>query len=407
VSIALAAGCATGPSLDHADVIGAKDSAVVRIIENHVPDSVARRMRLVETLRIGGTGSDSLDRVQHVRVDGAGSMVVVDRGRARLFDARGRQVVDFGAAGDLLSPLQSFFADEEIAFRDADPSERLVVFRRDGSPVSARSLALEDWSLLIPRAWTPRGWVVSVFDPASLRAMDEGDHDVVLRLMRPNRSGPGDTVRVLPWRWPAGPDGSGPVMPLFEAGPQFDFDGSGRMYLVAGNTFRIETWSADGVLLRVVTRDHDAIPIDPPDIDEVVALMREFVNEETTLPLSGRDEVHTFLEKQVRAGAASSGLRFMPPISELHVSAEGAIWVRRSDREKPALFALRRLVKLPRLEAKQEWDVFGPDGRYTATVQTPPRFTAMAAADRALYGVIRDERGIPYVVQLELRTDAR
>jgi hypothetical protein len=90
-------------------------------------------------------------------------------------------------------------------------------------------------------------------------------------------------------------------MPLFEAGPQFDFDGSGRMYLVAGNTFRIETWSADGVLLRVVTRDHDAIPIDPPDIDEVVALMREFVNEETTLPLSGRDEVHTFLEKQVRA----------------------------------------------------------------------------------------------------------
>jgi hypothetical protein len=46
--------------------------------------------------------------------------------------------------------------------------------------------------------------------------------------------------------------------------------------------------------------------------------------------------------------------------------------------------------------------VFGNDGRYLGTVSMPPRFTPFFIRDERVYGVIRDDLDVQYVMVLHL-----
>ena len=95
----------------------------------------------------------------------------------------------------------------------------------------------------------------------------------------------------------------------------------------------------------------------------------------------------------------------LPFLESLLVSREGFIWAQRADRHpRPAMravaaaFGYIRAVWPPAWRAPSVFDLFTPDGVYRGTVEVPSEFVPLAVTHDRIFGFVRDELDVEYVV---------
>lgn len=156
--------------------------------------------------------------------------------------------------------------------------------------------------------------------------------------------------------------------------------GDGRIYLSRGRPYQVDVFSPQGDLIRSVRRAHPAVPLGPEDVEEHLALAREYLLGDDH---PGRREMGPgeldFYERRVRAQAGFPMADHRAPLRRLLVGRAGSFWVERVDHRSPALLELEATFTEPFRDRIAEgpnlWDLFDPEGRFLGQVELPPPST--------------------------------
>lgn len=340
--------------------------------------------RIVEELRIGavdGEGPEVFGRVRSVIPDAQGRMWVMDSQafELRLFDADGNFVRVVGGPGEgpgefAMSPCTFPGPDGEIWVEDM--LRRWQRFDSAGNYLGSHPVTSNLGCGI--RRWTPDGRFLVVNTVRDPQPSSTGFY-VVHRLEEGGQLVPGDTIHppelspppLVTW---VSADGRGRItMPLpFAPRPARVLAASGDFWVADGDgPYVIRRESAEGDTLLVIERDYEPIPIPASVRDEAI---RDFRRDGMT-PEGGFDP--------------NDVPRFYPAFESFQTGPDGALWV------------WRQLA-----EGEVGLDVFTPDGRYLGQAQTPADFDRMTIHTITrdhLYGIVRDELDVPYVVRLGIR----
>jgi hypothetical protein len=350
---------------------------------------------LVPELRIGSVegGDDSFSPGILAVVGPERSVFVLDpqQQRVAVFDARGRRVRAFGrrgeGPGELLSPSALGWVGDTLWV--IDPMQlRTTLFRADG-----RVVRTVPWRVgsaasgpAVPTALLTGGSALTRIDgPAELVATGRMTRGPVLRTDREGRvrdtlawhplghqvlriaaggrrlytSQPWDDTPLLA----AAPDGGAVVLVEREAA-------RGER----GN-FTVTRLDARGDTLYSRRFAYAAV--------EVPRGFRERFARETARGLAAALRAAPGpLEEVVRREVFVP--RYRPPVTAVVAGRDGTVWLRREEREGAAVVT---------------WMVLDPRGRVEAEVRAPRELAVQQAERGAVWGVVRDELGIPYVVR--------
>lgn len=373
------------------------DTTVVRI------SGVGVELTVEEELRIGtldGPDEYTFGSVAGMAVSADRTMYVIDSHSRdiRMYDAAGSFVRRFGGPGAGPGELQQpsgigLLPDGRLVVRDYQ-NARVNVYSADGE-------SLASWPI-------PGG-----FGTTSPMFVDR-QGNVYLDILA-DRSGPGigrvgllrldstgavvDTLfRPLadvevPRLEATSPDGRGrsffgvPFWPV----PVTTLNDDGAFVGGIGDRYAITTWHADGTVQRI-ERDVPPVPVQPGEAATVV--------EQTTRGL-----------RQTQPDWRWAGPRppeSKPYFTSLHAGADGRLWVRlsqpaeRRDPDPDARPDPRGQPPLDQWVAPTAYDIFERDGSYVGTARMPDRFTVMYMRGDHVWGVLRDDFDVPYVVRMRL-----
>jgi hypothetical protein len=158
-------------------------------------------------------------------------------------------------------------------------------------------------------------------------------------------------------------------------------------------TYRIDVFAPSGQLVRRIERDFEPVAVFPRDVETLL----DFVD-----GVLARDSVlrtySSYLATNIAARAERGYGDALPPLGKILVGRNGSFWVERIDAPPPGLGDLDRLPARQPLPLPTRWDRFDREGRFLATVETPPRFYGMAVDGGEITGVEYDEFLVEYVV---------
>jgi hypothetical protein len=417
--------CGAASSNDDTNRVEVTDSAGVQLVRNLDPTADLAGVELVEDLRIGvldGAEEYQFFRVTGVAVDADGRIFVADAGdhAVRIYDQDGTFVRGFGrpgqGPGEFTMPSGLFVRHDTVHVADRGGSGfTSVLFDTTGALLTTFSNLLPNGSRVTPLGASDAGWLVSD-DSLFSRQQRERAGDVIRN--------PSTIARIVAADLPAatasraaadsllvpvitylgarifyslGSEGGSEQFPLgnypfFEPTPARAVDGRGFVHIARGWPYVIDTYDADGALVRRMTRAHDSIPVDDALMGEVMRRARAHYD---TLTQVRGASMRTY---ENRAGYPRIG--FVPVTSTIQASDDGWLWVRRPDLE-PDPVALAFSIGLP--PRPSYWDVFDRDGVLRHTVELPPRFALRAVTAESIVGVMRDELDVQYVVRFGFR----
>ena len=190
-------------------------------------------------------------------------------------------------------------------------------------------------------------------------------------------------------------DGGGTVAePLWQPPREYAVDGSGNTHVSHGLPYRIDVRDADGELWRVIEREHRPVRMSDALNDRYWQKVEAWLD---TAHWSAHElEVET---AALRGRADLPAHDHLPALGRLVVSADGMIWAQRLDLLEDPL-----PIEWTRERVRQDtfWDVFDHEGRFIATVRLPAGFRAVEAADRSIYGVLRDDLDVEHIARFTL-----
>jgi len=341
------------------------------------------RWRLTEELRIGavdGAGPELWERVGGVAVDGGGRLWVTDvaASQVRVFDNAGRHVRTVGRAGggpgEFRSPHHIWITPaQEVWVVDPD-ARRLEVFDTAGSRLHGVALGGHPESVTAEQqyVWTNDGLLYQTITRAA-PGPTRNRLAVVRHRWEAGTLTPLDTFRVPnvgpPPRYttmielPRGPAMAIIAIPFAHA-PRRTLGPDGTVWISEGDgAYRIRRQNVSGDTLRIIERAVEPIPVP----DSVRARMREGLPGDGDAP-----EIPDVIA----------------PFETFHPSPDGTLWVRR--RTGPRTYVL---------------DVFDAAGRYQGEAVTDVnlgRFSVQLVTPDALYGTMRDDLGVQYVVAVRI-----
>lgn len=406
--VMVGAGCGGDPGVGGAgswvaehDTVG--DTVVVRTVDGSVWGG---ERTLVEEIRIGtleGPAETTFGRVANVGVDASGRIHVVDAQArtVRVFDPAGTYLHSVGHEGEGPGELQqpsgiAFHPDGRLLVRDFG-NTRINVYSADGEPLDTWRLpggfshgyplhidtAGHTYTAIIAEPLEPIGWRMGLlhFDP---------NGQIV------------DTVRIPEW------DYEPPVLTAVrrsdgrESGwsrsnvpftPTESWTLSPFGYFVGGVSTRyvVDLFRRDAPVLRI-ERLTPPVPVLPDERED-------------------RERIMVNNMRRTESGWRWDGPgipEHKPPFHSLQIDDDGRIWV--------ALYQPGRLrddaADIPDVEesgfARSRWieplvyDLFEPDGRFLGTLPMPDRFRPHFARGDLVWGVIRDELDVEYVVRYRL-----
>jgi hypothetical protein len=415
--------CGEASSNDAAARVEVTDSAGVQLVRNLSAAADTTALELVEELRIGvldGPEEYQFFRIAGVAVDPNGRIFVADAGghTVRIYDRDGTFVRGFGrpgqGPGEFTRAAGLFLWRDTVHLLDQGRGFTSALFDTTGVLLTTFPSLLPNGSRISPVGATAAGWLVSD-DSLFSRQQRERAGDVVRTPSTIARVAAADLHAVTASRAAAdsllvpvtmylggrvfyslGSEGGSELFPLgnypfFEPTPARAVDGRGFVHVARGWPYVVDTYDADGALVRRVTRAHDSIPVD----DALVgAVMRRARTHYDTLSEVRGASMRTY---ETRAGYPRIG--YVPVTSTIQASSDGWLWIRRPDLE-PDPVALAFAIGLP--PRTSYWDVFDPDGVLQHTVQLPPRFVLRAITAESIVGIMRDEYDVEYVVRFAL-----
>ena len=377
-----------------------RDSAGVVVVENPA-NGLWRRDEVPvvrEVLRIGVAEGDpdyQFGEISAVNVDAEGRIYVGDRlaQEIKVYDAAGRYLRRIGRPGSGPGELGAggtgvIFGRGDTVIVPDPGLQRINFFARDGTFLRSYPLsALEG----ISRGWavTPDSGVLQHLRRLQLPGQEGvAEADVVVR--RGWDGAIGDTVLVLPVAGGLRIGESGvPATTIFGPEPVWGVAGDGRVFSAINSEYRIEVRTLAGRLVRVIRRRYEPQRVESADRELLLDHIRARI-ERLGAPPAG---VAALLQGVVIADR-------YPVIATLLEGPEGSLWVQKT-------LTVRRAVAIsgsfhPGELGSPEWDVFDREGRYLGEVTLPPRFQPHIIRGDRVYGVVRDELDVPYVVVLEV-----
>lgn len=413
----LAAACSDAGSATSSRGHEIVDSAGVEIVLNASSgDAEAERLEIVEDLRLGSVDGAREELLFHgvhaILVDSSGTIYVGNDQSAtvRVFAEDGTFLREFGGRGEGPSEIPDMlnamlWAGDRIAVIDWQSGGKTIVFDTTGEFSDSWRGTRPDGTRISVGGYTPRGWIVSESDfqrpadPVPGRAYPQPRR---LRYLSPDGDSLGGVFLELPpWLLYGSPATEGLDWALFEPLSVSGFDAAGHYYRSAGDEYRIDVRDPDGRLIRSIRREHDPIPITRSDIDALKDRVRMRYDTSSRYDDARRRQQIERSMERIDNQASFPRPETRPPLGRMLVTATGAIWVERSDFREPAEEWLwRRYGGFDQVaEVETSWDLLSPEGRFLGNVILPPRFAPMAATERAVIGVMKDDLDVEYVVR--------
>ena len=363
------------------------DTLVVRNVSGSGWDVAPR---LVEEMHIDGTGGSAdvpVGRVTSLAVDGDDRVYAYDAmSRALLqYDARGRFRRKFGRSGGGPGEFRTILglavlSDGRIAARDA---ARVLVFTKAGD---------------YEAAWQTRGGVmlpgadVLVADtaggvyttaPAGSR-MRDGVLEIMQQYTHLSRSGSVIDTITRP-TWPELP----PPLTAFAVRGLVALSPRGQLVSARSDRYEVNVDEPDGRVLRFGRADQSPVELEAAER----SAYQRFYDE-----LSRRDPLASHIEVP----------KEKPLLRAVRVGDAGRFWV---GVHAPAVQsigsgdALQRPLEAPDAWREPEiWDVFQHSGEYLGRIQLPLGATALAMRKDRIWGLVRDDDGVPSIVRWRVET---
>ena len=408
----LSSACATADRGEATPAV--TDSSGVRLVQNgEVGAWGADPARLTETLRIGvidGEEPYQLSEVYALAVADDGTLFVGNNqtSSVRVFSATGEFVREIGrqgqGPGEYTMVNDVWLAGDRIVIIDWQLGGRAGVHTVEGELVHFWTGRRPDESRLTPVGFTPEGWVAH-YDPP-YRRVDVAPGEAFTRQRHLYRFDPeaNDTVvRIIamPTRTLYGsPQTEGLDWALFDPHLSFELDASGNMYVVRGETYRIDVHDATGRLIRGISRTWTPVPVRDEDISRLKEMIGTFYDTLSRRPLPERQAERDRVLERIDRQRGFNPRPHLPPLGRLLVSRDGSFWIERADITDPAQLEFERLFggfgdDSPR---PKRWDLFDAEGTYLASVELDPRFNPLAVRGTEVTGVYRDDLDVEYVV---------
>jgi len=378
---------ACGPDAGAGAAFTVRDSASVEIVENGASTAVPScALAAVPRIDIGSAAGDEAQQLYRVfdatrLSDGRLAIVNQGSGGVRVFDDSGAFLHEFGRVGGGPGEFRDVFQiwrlpGDTLVVGDYRPW-RFSVFTAEGEYI--RSVEPK------PLYANPPSAMIVLDDGTSVLADDccfdpsPGFHEQHLHAVRHAPTGERlDTIGVWPFgRW--GEVGNDQVQlisyPIFE--PTARVAGGGDR-IVAGHAAepRLEVYDREGRLIRIIRWLEDDRAVRPED----VAAFRRARLERATTP-----RARQFAEAATGDHVPVND-RF-PAFSDVVLSAEGEVWVKRYRR--------------PLDQGPDRWLVFQPDGGLRCRAETPEGLAVFEVGRNYVLGRQADELEVEHVLLFE------
>ena len=362
----------------------------------------AAAWRLEEDLRIGDReGAFAFASIRDVDVDAAGRIYLLDEQAAevRVFDTQGAHLRTIGRSGsgpgEMRRPTAiAVGSDADVWVADTgrrllmgfDSAGNLLHEVRRPSDRAATDLGID-----------VKGRIVEAQTPVQLNAasLDSGRTVYTPLLVRLDPSAPdhADTVRLPPYVWPADNGGRRGIAPgtdqrrwftlpgLFAKAPQWVPDPEGFVWYASGESYTVHRISLEGDTLGTFIREVEPEPVPEAYRDSLLVIWSRMGAPGPRLVA----ETLPFFSMPSPFEAILNG--------SFSASADGRLWARRFGTGSAGAGGDAR------------FDVFESDGRYLGEVVAPYPLELRpvpVVTESALYGVVRDELDVPYVVRLRI-----
>ena len=391
VAVVLTGACGSGGDAAANAVV--RDSAGVRIVENHGPswdEDAAWHLSPEPVVVIGAMDADAEYQLFGVRAVARlsdGTIVVSNSGsqEVRWYDPRGRHLRSAGGEGagpgefTALGWLAAVPGDSVVAFDDR--LLRLSLFTPEGA--FARSAAPQTegnpgMERPVFMASLGDGSLLAFGRVLEVEGMVEGPLRVPMVLYRFNVDGELlDSLGAFHgWETRAVIRRSEQYIAMAIADRPFARNtaltaGGDRYVVGTPHSYELAVHRSDGSLLAIVRLLRGNPPVTAADIEAYKSIMLENIDNENEL----RDRRQELDDYDYPAEAPAFG-------SLILVDTQGDIWVPE--------FSVRN-------DQGMEWQVFNSEYRLLGTVTTPVRFTPRYIGDDMLLGVWRDEFDVEYV----------
>jgi hypothetical protein len=164
-------------------------------------------------------------------------------------------------------------------------------------------------------------------------------------------------------------------------------DGS-AIFVLNRAEYRITKYSSDG--LELWTRSY---PFERRDARTAIAEFASFMDDllGASVEEQGFASRAAFRRTLERELATTT---HWPPVSGAVAAADGFLWIRREAPASSIYFASE-----DQAPGVVRWELIDPDGRRVSTMRLPVRFEGLHAEAGAIWGVLRNELGVPSVVR--------
>lgn len=341
--------------------------------------------RVVEELRIGsmeGNGPDLFGQINSLAVDPMGRIWVLD-GQAqeiRVFDTDGEYVRTIGrkggGPGEFAQAVHVGMAHGGNVWVADPQNNRVSVFDTSGTYVEGKEMKggfiIQPW----PGRFDGRGrYYLPVPDMSasefriSFVAYDSAFQPVDTLVM------PKDPIERVRFRHES-PDGRSRMMAgvPYQGSLTSFLSRTGTEWALVTDQYRMFELTSRGDTLRTITREFEPLPVTDAD----------------------REKARQDLEWFTKQGGEVDWSRIpdtKPPVTGFFQDDEGDLWVRRT---------------IATDATDRRFDVFDPEGRYLGVVTVPFPLVddAPLFEHGVMYGEIRDELEVPYVVRARIEKPA-
>lgn len=337
-------------------------------------------------LRIGtmdGDGAAQFGQIRGIAALSDGRIAVLDAQakEVRLFGADGAHLATFGrqgaGPGELEAPWGLMRDDQDRLWVPDHRNHRMTVFDADSGYVASYRMPVMMYGYIWGGALLDDGRVVKpsmTLQPERRDILRIYDRQMELvdsiLLPREEPPDPGNPPGAFYWEAPGGTPRGYYGIPFYPRA-QTTFDPAGYIWRSHGGepVYRVARSSLSGDTSLVLDRSWEPVPVPDAERDSAIDRIREGIRE--------------------RGGRADQDWsrvpREKPPIEQLFISDDGHLWVRTSSPDSLTRF-----------------DIFERDGTYVgsaATVLPLVSYLAPVVRGDRLWGVVRDEFDVEYVVQ--------
>lgn len=350
-----------------------------------------------EELRIGAAEGEPdyrFGQIAGIDVDGEGRIYVVDQQArdVRAFDPDGRFIRRMGKPGAGPGELGQgagplFVGPGDTVYVPDIAQQRVTRFTTAGEPAGSYPVSMSDG---IPVKWmeAPDGDLVQ--QAMIMGLPDRPDVQPGNLLLRRDGSGAVvDTLLVMAAGQTMSFSGGQPQVTLFAPEPMWALGPEGRLVYGNNSRYRLEVYSPEGTLERVIRRERERKPVTDADREEFRRVIQDAWKKAGMPPQA--------MEMMTRALSFAD---HYPAYANLFGGPDRTLWVQgvqspESVRERGASFDLHDI-------GGPDWEVFDERGRLLGTVRMPARFTPLLFRGDHIYGVLRDDLDGQYAARMRL-----